>query len=245
MTQIKNEYSLVIAALMNTFKERNFLQTKIQQLLCNAATPTQLRDTLIQMSKLRHRLETVQQENYKSHKAMDDADLLFVKHIYLQYDLELERLKKNSKAHRDLSILGKWQFLKDWLEDRKSGNEVILKLCNSLAQKRDVYRALIPEEDEIKILDSDSTDVRKMKLHIESLCKAHKLHQADVEMMGRREVTLQAQINAIDTKIKNVSGLLSKDPRKTLGLGLPSQLTRRNSFKNSSFRGLDNLQLHH
>ena len=118
-------------------KEKEFLQTKIQQLLCTRATPAQLRDTKLQMAKLGYRLDIVQTKNDSLAAEISDAELLFVKNILYQYDIEMDKLtvKKNVKARKDLGFLGKWQFLKDWIEDRKDQDWVMKKLSESINAK--------------------------------------------------------------------------------------------------------------
>jgi hypothetical protein len=175
-----------MSALMNILKEKEFLQTKIQQLMCTRATPSQLRDTKLEMTQLGYRLENIQKKNDSLVAEISDAEIVFVKHILDQFDIEMDKMtaKRNLKARKDLGILGKWQFLKDWVDDRKEQNWVMKKLSESIdvkvtksfyrpfnffpyvylsLQQRTFFRTLIPEEDELNIIDSDTAEVRKMK----------------------------------------------------------------------------------
>lgn len=96
---------------MNQIKEKEFLQTKIQQLMCNLATPEQLKQTRTQLARLKYRLQWSLEAKDRLVKDTEAAENNFVHHIYQQYDHELDKmiLKKNVKGRKDLMMLGKWQ----------------------------------------------------------------------------------------------------------------------------------------
>jgi hypothetical protein len=91
----------------------------------------------MKLSKLKYQFEKLKKNNELSVLEMSDAEIKFVEHIYLQYEIEMDKfnIQKNTKAKKDLCILGKWQFFKDWVDCRKDHDWVMKDLYDSIDKK--------------------------------------------------------------------------------------------------------------
>jgi hypothetical protein len=75
-----------------------------------------------------------------------DQELRFVRAICGLYEKHVQEAikQKNLKLQRDLLLLGKWHFVKDWLSERKDEDNVILELFRATnTQVSVVHHSLI------------------------------------------------------------------------------------------------------
>jgi hypothetical protein len=134
---IKNEYALVIDALVCNVEEKGFLQYKVQNLLCNVASNEQLLEQKDIITKLKLRLRHLEQVSEKQKEDICNNEIQYFKQVSQLYDNELEKLntKKGVKARKDLLTLGRWQFAKDWIEDRAQFETVMANLREKIDQQ--------------------------------------------------------------------------------------------------------------
>jgi hypothetical protein len=93
---------------MTILAEKAYLQQKIQHMMCNIATPEQLREQQKFLGQLKRRLEVAKQANSAQHEIIDDNEKRFVGHIYGLFEQEVKANEKNAKRKKELLILGKW-----------------------------------------------------------------------------------------------------------------------------------------
>lgn len=135
MVEIQNEYLLIISALQNKLDEKAFLKTKIQQLVGNLATPDQKKEQQEKYKEIHKMLEFSLKMKALHIDYIRTNEMKFVDHICALFDKQLAeacRSKSLEKRRKELLMLGKWNFLKDWLNDRQHQEKIIAELYLNL-----------------------------------------------------------------------------------------------------------------
>ncbi|KAJ3302268.1 hypothetical protein HDV03_005207 [Kappamyces sp. JEL0829] len=209
--EIQNEYALVMQSLVNSLDEKAFLQNKVQSLICKVATKEQLQDQRNVLTNLQLHQRHIAQVNDFQTKAIEKNEREFLAEVVRLYEVEMERLgkkKEGAKAKKDLLLLGKWQFLKDWISEKGRREPVMDALAKKLSAEAASFRTLISEEDELRTTDADSSETRKLKSHIESLKRGVQSHTAEIASLAKKEKSLDAQIRGLDVKISGIHDLI-------------------------------------
>jgi hypothetical protein len=126
----KNEYTNVLSAIQNKMDEKNYLKTKLQYQVAQMSTPEKVKYEQDTAKCLTEKLEHLQKVKQRLLDKSRDQEVRFVRAICGVYEKHIEEAirQKNQKLQRDLLLLGKWHFIKDWLSERKEEDQVILEL---------------------------------------------------------------------------------------------------------------------
>ena len=127
----------MIDALVRNAEERGYLHNKVQTLLCNVASNEQLLEQKDIITKMKLRLRHLEQVREMQIEHIRNNEIQFFEQISKLYEIELEKLntKKGAKARKDLLTLGRWQFTKDWIEDRAKSETVLAKLREKIDEQ--------------------------------------------------------------------------------------------------------------
>jgi hypothetical protein len=85
------------------------------------ATPEQLREQQDSSRALNVHYKLKLEKKTELQDQFEKKDFIFVNHILHQYDKYLEKSNetKDVKMRKGLLMLGKWNFLKDWIQERQ------------------------------------------------------------------------------------------------------------------------------
>jgi hypothetical protein len=80
---------------------------------------------------------------------------------YFDYILSLA---PNEKDRLALQFLGRWQFIKEWLESRACPE--LLDIARKMDATPQKFRPLFPQDEEVIVKELESLDSRKLKVCI-------------------------------------------------------------------------------
>nr|KAJ3422809.1 hypothetical protein HK105_006247 [Polyrhizophydium stewartii] len=208
MSEIQNEYALVIKAIGNILDEKAFLRSKINKLMVEHATRDALETERARIVDLVAAWDVASRWKRLIELQTTKEELAFVSRVGDLFPLELSK-KQPEKRRKDLQYLGRWHFVKDWVEERAQTCPVLMQLSEKLKQNPAVYKRLFPEDEGIGAHEYDAPEVRKLKHHVEEQRRISRNYAKELAAVNEKYRVLYAQINNVDERIKEVSELLS------------------------------------
>ncbi|KAL5037683.1 hypothetical protein RTP6_005079 [Batrachochytrium dendrobatidis] len=207
LSDIQNEYHLVIKAIVNIQDEKAFLRSKINKLLVGYAFKQTLEAEKMRIVELVASWEIAQnhRQMLESHSAIEDTK--FIETIGKLFDLEVARDQKE-KRRKDLLYLGKWQFVKDWIEQRALTDPLIKTLFEQLKENPDYYRKNLVEDENLAVHEYDSLEIRKLKRLIEEQQRLTKVYAKEFAAVNSKEQFIATQISNVEQNIEKISTLL-------------------------------------
>ncbi|KAI8925785.1 hypothetical protein BC831DRAFT_459444 [Entophlyctis helioformis] len=207
LSEIQNEYMLVIRAIMNILDEKSFLRAKINKLLVEHATKDALEAEHQHIVQLVASWELATEQRQHTMVQDKEAEKRFLVRVSELFDKELAK-KQPEKRRKDLTYLGRWRFVKDWIEERAPFDATLRDLHARLKEQPARYRSYFPEDEDVGIHDYDSTEVRKLKHHIEEQRKISRNYIKELAAVTEKRNNLQHQIVDVDERIEQVSDLI-------------------------------------
>jgi hypothetical protein len=121
---------------MNKLDEKAFLCNRVKELMTTMASPQELREQKIAAYILSDRLALNKKANIDLADSMKHNERTFVLHVLMEFDkhLKMSTEMKDSKLRKGLLNLGKWNFLLDWLADRKDEEPILKELYNQISE---------------------------------------------------------------------------------------------------------------
>ncbi|KAJ3324438.1 hypothetical protein HDV06_006849 [Boothiomyces sp. JEL0866] len=241
ISEIQNEYMLVINAMLLKEKEMQFLRNKIQYGLSSLATPKQLSDQQKKLSFLKAKYEKSQIVRQYYLDEIDNNEVKFAANVAALYDFELEKWKLKKK--NDMIQLGRWHFMKDWMTERKANDPELQKVLDSIEKRVSFlfnqysqFRNLMVEDEELTIHDFDSMELKKMKQYVEDQKRNGKNLRKDIDDYASREEKLRVKLNKVKSKIRDVEEIMVPLGSELIDIelnGRPSVERRSSSHRSS------------
>jgi hypothetical protein len=146
--------------------EKQYLKTKVQQLISQMATPEQLKFQKDTIQHLEERASHLVRVQLQLESMISEQELRFVRSVVELYDKYLGEAtkQKNQKMRKDLLLLGKWNFLKDWLAEKSVYDKTMGTLLDNILSQPLRFKAIIPEEEVFAVHEFDSLDLRDLKV---------------------------------------------------------------------------------
>ena len=215
LSDIKNEYSLVIKGLSNIQKEKEFLKYKIQKLTCENGHGGMLHTLFQQIKSLKERRENMQKEILGCKSTVKELEKELAVYIGKLYKKELNDTL-DERQRMLLLFKGKIGFLKDWLLNKLPAWPELQDLYQEIEKNQLKFKELLASEDDYVIQKYDSPEIKKTKTDISDQFRKSENFKREIEKTKANISRFKDMVVNQDEKMEELLLLLSIKKRPSL-----------------------------
>ncbi|KAH6575090.1 hypothetical protein BASA62_002127 [Batrachochytrium salamandrivorans] len=208
LSQIQNEYHLVIKSVLNINDEKAFLRTKINRLLVEYATTNALESEKVRIVGLVAAWDFAESHRHRIQVQSEKEELSFIEMVGNLFPLEVEK-SQSEKSKKDILYLGRWSFVKSWIEQRASSDTLLKDLFEKLEKNPTYYKRIFPDDDNLAIHEYDTPEICKLKNLVEEQRRLIRNYTKELASADKKEKSLNLQISEIDIRIGEITEVLN------------------------------------
>jgi hypothetical protein len=210
---INHEYCFAIKGMSNLQKEKEFLNNKIHNLICQNGHEGMLLMLKDQSRKLKDTRERVQREIADCTKAVQEIEKKVVIYLGKLYKETLNNTT-DDRQRMLLTFKGKIGFIKDWLLAHGSAWGELLDLYQDIDRNPSVYKELLSSEEDYVIDKYDSPEVRKAKTDIADQTRKSESYKREIDKVKDNIAKFISLISTQDEKMEELELLIRKKIKK-------------------------------
>ncbi|KAI9104826.1 hypothetical protein DFS34DRAFT_214836 [Phlyctochytrium arcticum] len=216
LTEIKNEYGLVLAALQNMTDEKRYLRAKLSKLVCENGSQQSLdsfRSLLIQLS---FRKEMIERENAVLIQTDLDESKQFVALLGRHFPTTLPGDIAWDKQ-RHLRLKDRWEWIVKFAETKQS-EPVMKDLYQRLIAQEDMYQAVLDQDDLSDLISATasttSPQLKRIQAEIEEQYRQIQESQMSLAEVKRSQGKVEEELMRVYGEVECVEVLLESLRKK-------------------------------
>ncbi|KAI8593981.1 hypothetical protein BDZ88DRAFT_402173 [Geranomyces variabilis] len=219
--EIKREYDLVIAALLNITAEKTYLRSKVQSLICEVGSEQQLdqlRSTLVQLT---YRNTMVEAENEELKQTQEEDEVAFL--------LNLARVcapatpkGPEDKQRSMIRLKERWDRVERWINDRAHEEPLLKSLGERLTSNPERYQSVVDRDALTEMVFPDShQEAKQAEQH--ALKEQLESEQKQLRDIQAQRKAINAELAELNEKIENLE-VLTDLARSRLAVSKPPSI---------------------